>query len=473
MKRREKFTRRSVLAKSYTAVAGISVLPSYLALGKPDGQGNVPPSQRINLGCIGVGGKAKQVIPAICSKGYAKPVAFCDVDFKRKGIEENLTAFPEVKRFSDFRVMLDTMDKDIDAVSVVTPDHTHFVQTLEAMQRGKHVYTEKPLTHSFHEAEILIHAEKKYGVVTQMGNQGHTSTGAVQFRQMVETGIAQDIVKIEAFKTPSLWFMYDDQRISAYPNKMQIPQSLDYDLWCGPAKMMPFSDKYHPFNWRAFYLYGNGMLGDWGAHIIDFAHDFLKLGLPTRVETLGMEDHNEIIFPLVTQLKMSFPSRGNGFPACDLIWRDGKDTVPDVDQKYWEQPANGEAKAPNLGAAGTLMHRKDGKFIIQRGSHGKSSRLMPYVNMREYRDALKAKSPAYTHEAAFTQACMGNGSTTSPFSIAGELTQVLMLGVIAQYLNESFNFDPKTKRILNNAKADALLKGPEPRKEWKEYYQWG
>ena len=170
---------------------------------------------------------------------------------------------------------------------------------------------------------------------------------------------------------------------------------------------------------------------------------------------------------------MSFPSRGKGFPACDLIWRDGKGTVPVVDQKYWEQPANGEAKAPNLGTAGTLMHRKDGKFIIQRGSHGKSSRLMPFVKMREYRDALKAKSPAYTHEAAFTQACMGNGSTTSPFSVAGELTQVLMLGVIAQYLNESFNFDPKTKRIIDNARADALLKGPEPRKGWEEYYQMG
>jgi predicted dehydrogenase len=413
------------------------------------------------------------VIPALCNGGHAKPVAFCDVDFKRKGIEKMLQAYPDVPRFADFRVMLDQMGDDIDAVSIVTPDHAHYVQTLEAMRRGKHVYVEKPLTHSFQEAEFLMRAEKKYGVVTQMGNQGHTSSGAAQFRQLVESGAVRDIVKIDAFKSPSLWFMDANQRISDFPPQEAIPESLDYELWCGPAEMKPFNKRYHPFDWRAFYLYGNGMLGDWGAHIIDFAHDYLRLGLPTRVEALEMEDHNSVIFPLSTRIGMHFPKRGAGLPACDMIWADGNGAIPGVDETYWNADATGEKKAPGLGGAGTLLHRKDEQFIIQRGSHNGVSRLYPKERMRDYRKSVKAPKVPYTHMESFVRACMGEGKTNSPFSVSGELTQVLMLGVISQYLNESFDFDPKTKRITNNPKAQALLAGPPPRKGWEGYYRAG
>ncbi|MAB75303.1 MAG: oxidoreductase, partial [Verrucomicrobiales bacterium] len=145
-------------------------MPSYLALGKPDGEGNVPPSQRINLGCVGVGGRAASVIPGLCTNGFAQPVALCDVDLNARNIEKNLERYPGAKQFADFRIMLDKMGKDIDAVSVVTPDHTHYVAAIAAMQLGKHVYVEKPLTHTYREADLLMQAEKKYKVVTQMGN---------------------------------------------------------------------------------------------------------------------------------------------------------------------------------------------------------------------------------------------------------------------------------------------------------------
>ncbi len=469
MKETTKISRRLFFSRVSSALAGITILPSYLALGKADALGNLPPSKRINLACIGIGGRAKTVIPQLCSNGAAKPVAFCDVDFNRAS-KELMDTFPEVRRFTDFRVMLDQMGDDVDAVSIVTPDHTHFVQTIDAMQRGKHVYVEKPLTHSFREATLLIQAEKRYGVVTQMGNQGHTSPGARQFQQLHKAGALEDIVKIEAYKDPSLWFMEAAQRISEFPKAEPIPSSLNYDLWCGPAKMMPFSGRYHPFDWRAFYIYGNGMLGDWGAHIIDFAHNYLKLGLPTEVEPLRLDDYNQVIFPLSSHIRMQFPERGTGLPACEILWRDGSDAVPVLDQKYHSSDASGNLVIPRLGRAGTVLHRKDEQFVIQRGSHGSVSRLYPRASMMDYKRALKAPSGGLDHMQSFIQSCMGNGKTTSPFSVGGPLTQLLMLGVIAQYLNEGFNFDRDTERITNNQTANALLEGPKPRKGWERYY---
>ncbi len=463
-------TRRTFLKKT-SAAFGFSIMPSYLALGRPDSAGNVPPSQRINLACIGAGGRAKAVIPGLTRGGHAQVVAFCDVDFKVGGCDRNLKRFPKAKKFADFRVMLDKMGDDIDAVSVVTPDHTHFVAAMDAMRRGKHVYVEKPLTHSFRESELLMQAEKKYGVVTQMGNQGHTSAGAMQFQNLVKKGIIHDIVKIDAWKTPGLWFMRANQRISKYPEKMPTPDSLNWDLWCGPAKLMPFNRKYHPFDWRAFYLYGNGMLGDWGAHIIDFAHDWLKLGLPTTIKSHGMKDHNKVIFPLASRLSMHFPSRGEGLPACDLNWNDGAGCEPKIDEKYWDEDADGNKKAPKAGGAGTLLHSKDGDYLVHRAHHASPSRIYPRIKMKEFGADMKAKGPGMGHEQSFIQACMKKGVTTSPFSVGGELTQVLLLGVICQYLNENLEFDPKTKQFKGHAQANAILAGPPPRKSWEDFYK--
>lgn len=465
-----KNTRRDFLKKSAAATFGFSVMPSYLALGKPDGAGNVPPSQRINLGCVGVGGRASGVIPGVCKNGFAKPVAFCDVDYKARSVEKTMERYPETATFSDFRVMLDKMDRDIDAVTVAIPDHCHYVAAIAAMQRGKHVYVEKPLTHSYDESERLMQAEKKYDVVTQMGNQGHTSDGSYQFKHLVDKRLIKDIVKIDAYKTPGIFFMDPKQRISEFPPEEPMPETLDWDQWCGPAEMKPFSTMYHTFGWRGFYLYGNGMLGDWGAHIIDFAHDFLKLGLPTTIKAIEMTDHNQVIFPLNSRLSMHFPARGEDLPACDLTWRDGADCHPALDEALWNTDASGKKLEPNLGNAGTLLHRNDGAFVIQRGSHSRPSVIYPREVMLEHKDDMKVEGPEFNHQEAFTQACLGNGQTESPFSVAGPLTKVLLLGVICQYLNEDLEFDPTTETFKNNDRANALLKGPAPRKGWEEFY---
>jgi hypothetical protein len=167
---------------------------------------------------------------------------------------------------------------------------------------------------------------------------------------------------------------------------------------------------------------------------------------------------------------MQFPKRGVGLPACEMLWRDGADVIPSLDQKYYNSDASGKLVPPRLGRAGSVLHRKDEQFVIHRGSHGSASRLYPRASMMDYKRALKAPSGELDHMQSFIQSCMGNGKTSSPFSVGGPLTQLLMLGVIAQYLNEGFNFDRETERITNNPVADALLEGPKPRKGWEHYY---
>jgi predicted dehydrogenase len=465
-------SRRQFAKSTLSAGLGFTFLPAYLTSARAADNPKLPPSRRINLGCIGVGGRAGSVIPGLTAAGTATPVAFADVDFvSAKSVEKNLTAFPDVKRFNDFRVMLDEMGGDIDAVSVVTPDHTHFTAAISAMARGKHVYVEKPLTHTFEEAAMLMRAEKKFKVVTQMGNQGHTSAAAEQFKQMLAAGIVDDIVKIEAWKSPSLWFMDAAQRINGFPPAEEPPASLkSWDLWCGPCEVKPFNKLYHPFNWRGFHLYGGGMFGDWGAHIIDFVHQHLKLGLPTRITPVALADHNQVSFPLSSDIRFEFPERGEKLPAVELRWKAG-DMQIDIAEKYGDPDKDGKIVVPKPAKNGTLLHRKQGDYLVQRGSHDNHSLLYPRAKMLEFREAMALHPLKLSHFESFVQTCMGNGATESPFSISGELTQVLNLGMIAEYLNTELTFDPKSKRFTGNEAANALLAGPPPRKEWAECYK--
>jgi len=463
----KKTTRRRALKNASKAFA-FTFIPSYLATGVRAQGDPEPPSKRINLACVGVGGRAGGVIPSLCNKGNAVPVALCDIDFNHRRQGKVLQQFPEVERFADYRVMLEKMGKDIDAVSVVTPDHSHFGASILAMSMGKHVYVEKPLTHSFDEAQKLIEAEQKFQVVTQMGNQGHTGLGPYQFQEWMKRGVIKDVREIHAWKGPGLFFMNASERFNKWPAAEEVPKNLNWDLWCGPAPKRPYTSKLHPFNWRGFYDYGCGMLGDWGAHIIDYVHDYLELGLPTKIEAVKIEDPNDIIFPLSTQLTFTFPERSPELPEVKLHWRDGGTFHPEIERTFWD----GE-EAPNLGGAGTFFVPDGGKadYAVLRGSHSNPSRIMPHGKTRDMIDKLKVDKPDVPgHQESFIQACMGNGKTWSPFSVAGPLTQVLNLGCIAQYLNESLAFDPQSKTFKNNAKATALLK-TNPRAGWEDLYK--
>ena len=185
-----------------------------------------------------------------------------------------------------------------------------------------------------------------------------------------------------------------------------------------------------------------------------------------------MLDHSQIIFPRLSKLAMHFPKRGPGKPPVELVWKDGYGAVPEIDEQYWDVQEDGSKAPPNLDATGsTVMHRRDGKFLIYRASHAAPSTLLPRAAMQDYREAIKQPVVKQSHMENFVQACMGNGKTTSPFRISGELTQLLHLGVTCQFLDESFDFDRKAKRVRGNARAQAILDGPEPRSGWQEYYK--
>ena len=215
------------------------------------------------------------------------------------------------------------------------------------------------------------------------------------------------------------------------------------------------------------------MFGDWGAHIIDFAHDYLDLGLPKRVKVSRLEDYNKTIFPLSSHIEFDFPKRSKQLPAVKLIWKaGGADYLPKVSEAYADRKASGELVLPEVkDVAGTLLHRAKGDYLIQRGHHESVSRLFPRERMRDFREHLKAPSPSFTHGESFTEACMGNGNTESPFSRSGTLSQVLNIGMIAEYLNEDLKFNPKSKRFVGNKQANYYLRGDEPRKEWADYYK--
>ncbi|OVE73998.1 hypothetical protein BVX94_01990 [bacterium B17] len=466
-------SRRSFLNKSAAVSFGFSVMPAYLAIGKKNSAGELPPSERLNIGCVGCGGRAGGDIDSLIKKG-AEPVSFCDVDPNRGGIAKWKAKYPKASVHKDFRVMFEKNEKDMDAVCIAAPDHVHFAATMDAMQRGKHVYVEKPLTHTFNEAEMLIKAEKKFKVVTQMGNQGHTGVAAAQFKKMVDNGVISDIIRIDAWKRQSLWFMNGNERIKDYPAEEPVPEGLDWDIWCGPAEKKPFSSKYHPFNWRGFYLYGTGMFGDWGAHLIDMAHEYLDLGLPEKITPVKINDHNKVIFPEACHIHMKFPARGK-MPAVDLHWRDGKgywDAWHYINshEQYLAKNEKGELQKPRLGHAGTFLHRKQADYGILRGSHAAGSRLLPYAKMKDFGAKLKGESPG-DHYGMFVSACKGEGKTWSPFSVAGPLTQTLLIGAACQYLNAELEFDRKKKRFTNNEEANALLDGAKPRKGYEDYYK--
>lgn len=286
---------------------------------------------------------------------------------------------------------------------------------------------------------------------------------------MVELGLCDQLNKLDAWKTPSLWFMKKNDRGDKLPlSKDPVPASLkNWDLWCGPRKQLPFNSLYHPFNWRGFHEYGMGMLGDWGAHILDYIHDKLKLGLPTEIRTLHMEDHNQTLFPLASQLSMHFPSRGEKRPALDMTWKDGEGCLPEVPERLLSEGQN----KPKLGGAGSLLYSDKGTTSIMRASHDSSPYLVSKDDQKKYKAQLKETPKSQRdHFSSFIAACKGEGTTNSPFSIGAELTQVFALGTIAQYLNTDLNFDPKKKQFIGNDTANALL-NPPARKEWADYYK--
>lgn len=471
MKRR-KFIQTS--ASALTGLAGFSIIPT-TALGKTFG--NVAPSDKVNLACCGIGHQGGGITKKLYNSGHANIVALCDVDMGAPHTQEVMELFPDVPRFKDFREMFDKMGDKIEAVNVGTPDFSHFPITMHAMSLGIHVYVEKPMARTFNEVELMMEAAKKHNVVTQMGNQGHSGANYFQFKEWTKAGIIKDVTAITAHMNGRRRWHGFDPAISGYPEKQSIPETLDWDTWhTTTAKHHEFNKDYVNGQWRCWYDFGMGALGDWGAHIMDTAHQFLDLGLPYEIDPIRIDGHNPFFFPMASTLAFKFPERGE-MPPLTITWHDGVDNLPPLPDGYGKlktdpnipPPTDGSSPAKKL-PAGKIIYGKD--LTFKGGSHSSTLSIIPEGKAKEMASSLPfVPESTSDHYKNFLLACKGEEETRSPFHIAGPLSQVFTLGVLAQRLNTKLIFDRETKQITNNPLANLLLTGEQPRKGWEEYYK--
>jgi hypothetical protein len=472
-------SRRSFLKNAAALTAAIS-LPTILtqnATGANPVPKPVAASDKVNLACCGIGNQGGSDVKSFFKTGLCNIVALCDVDMGAPHTQEIIKMFPDVPRFQDFRVMMDKMGNQIDAVTAGVPDFAHFPIVMHAMSLGKHVFTEKPMGRTFNEVELMIKAAKKYKVATQMGNQGHSEANYFQFKAWQEAGIIKDVTAITAHMNSARRWHGWDFKNAKYPEAQPIPATLDWETWHMTTKLHhDYNKDYHLGQWRCWYDFGMGALGDWGAHIIDTAHEFLQLGLPNEINCLKSEGYNTYFYPQSTTLLFRFPKR-ESMPALDITWYDGVNNIPEVPEGYGITvldpnipPASNGKIQPSKLNPGKIIYSKE--LTFKGGSHGSTLSIIPEAKAKEMASKLPEVpvSPS-NHYANFLKGCKGEEVCRSRFEIAGPLSQVFNLGVLAQQLNTRLLFDRETKQITNNKVANELLVGAPPRKGWEQYYK--
>lgn len=427
------------------------------------------PNGKIRMAFVGVGNRGGSNLQSFAFfKDLVDVVALCDTDMGGEATLPALKAFPSVPRYRDFRRMFDEMGSSIDAVCVSTPDFSHFPVAMLAMSLGKHVYVEKPIGNRFEEIELLTNAAARHGVVTQMGNQGHSGGNYYQCRSLVESGFMRDVTRIEAFMcSPRRWHKYGGE-LKSMPPAETPPKTLDWNTWLSQRSERGYSPAYMGGEWRCFYEYGTGPLGDWGAHIFSTLWEHLKLGLPSKIEVLKDEKRTDVVFPLASTTVFTFPERGAGLPECRLVWRDGIGNFPDMPAKHpnskWQRQSNG---AEVYGAEGRVFARTShaAPFVLVSGGDPHDPQVKKALS-----DFPKPKYSS--HYESFLRTIRGEDEVRSPFRIGGPLSQICALGSLAVELGDPvLNFDRKAKRFVANDRANALLSGGEPRRGWEEFYR--
>ncbi len=463
------YSRRKFLKQAVLASAAVVAAPNILT---------ARDQQKVNLACIGIGNRGGEIIPELYKTGLANIVALCDVDMGAPHTLAIMKKFPDVPRFQDFRQMFDKMGSQIDAVSIAVPDFSHFPITMTALGLGKHVYVEKPMARTFNEIDLMMKAAKKYPkLATQMGNQGHSEGNYFQFKAWKDAGIIKDVTAVTAHMNSARRWHGWDTKICTFPPAEVPPSTLDWDIWQTTSQGHTYNQNFVNGQWRCWYDFGMGALGDWGAHLVDTVHQFLDLGLPYEVSPLRADGHNSFFYPQDTTLSFKFPKRGN-MPPLEIKWYDGPDNLPPLPEGYGNTakldpnippPSNGALKPTKLNP-GKIIYSKD--LTFKGGSHGSTLTIIPEEKAREMASRLPEVpvSPS-NHWKNFLLACQGQEETRSPFAIAGPLSQVFCLGVLAQWTNQKLEFDREKRMITNNKMANELLMGPPPRKGWEQYYK--
>lgn len=473
-------TRRDFLKQMGMATAGLTMagVPNLMATPVTSKEREAAKSEKVKIAYIGIGNQGAWDIEQFEKTGLVDVVALCDIDLGAQHTEKVLNMYPNAKRFRNFRDMFEQYSSHFEAVCAAVPDHMHFPVAMMAMNYGKHIYLEKPMCRTFHEAELMIAKAKQHPeLATQVGNQGHSEANYFQWKAWQEAGIIKDVTAITAhMNNPRRWHGFD-VNMKHMPAGQPLPnKDIDWDTWLGACGWRDYSDKLHYGNWRCWYEFGMGALGDWGAHILDTAHEFLELGLPYEVTMKYANGHNDFFFPMSSTILFRFGAR-KGMPPCDVTWYDGVDNLPKVPANYGESEYNPNIPATNQGDT-PIAKLNPGKeiytpgLVFKGGSHESTLQMLPSEKAEEWKKHLpEVPQTTSNHHLNFLRACKGEEKTRSPFEINGVLSQVFCLGVIAQRLNTQLFFDPRTKQFTNNEFANALLSGMPPRKGWEEFYK--
>ncbi len=504
-------SRRQFVSNVAITGAGLTIVPRHVL-----GRGLTAPSDRLNVACVGVGGQGRSDLVNLATENI---VALCDVDWDYAGkaldrldadiasqtarlnapadrprldaqgrpeppltpLERERIAtqianmrrlkdehLPRAQRYQDYRVMLDRQ-KDIDGVVVATPDHMHATIALAAMDLGKHVYVQKPLTWSIAEARALAKKAKATKLATQMGNQGHSWDDARTAVEYVWAGAIGDVREIHVWTNRPLGYWpqgiprpaplqapaetlrwngpgIEARLANAMSGSYSVPSTLDWRLFLGVAPHVEYHPVYHPFNWRGWVDWGVGAIGDMGAHLMDHSMWALDLGYPTVVETVSTP-FNGVCYPHATVTTYEFPARGSK-PAVKLTWYDGG-LLPPKPVELGNEELNKTGGALLIGSKGKLLHE----------TYGKNPRLLPHSLHQSFgRPAQKlARIPDENHEMNWANAAKGKTATSSPFEYAAKLTEVMLLGVVALRAGRKIEYDAANMRVTNNPAANEFL----------------
>ena len=480
-------SRRTFVDRGAKIAAGALVAPR-AALGGPRHR---PPSEQLNVGIVGVGGQGTENALELGSEHIA---AICDVDFGvvHRRVQERLVddkgvptekgqrwreQFLQARQYVDFREMLD-QEQELDAVVIATPDHLHAPVAKAAMEAGKHVYVEKPLTYTVHEARALARLAEETGVVTQMGNQGHSANRARVINEWVQAGVIGTVREVHVWTNRPIWpqgvlrpgpweeglnpgwyqqwhqgaiqALAADAMDAHYP----LPRGMRWDLYLGPVtRDLPYHPVYHPFNWRGWIDFGVGALGDMGAHLIDHVVWALGLTKPTRVEATstpwGGPEEDPVSFPLAMRAHFEFPARGTA-PPVDLHWYDGGLMPPRPAGLPADAKLRREGGVIFVGSRGLLMHE----------TYGRNRQLFPASLADEAAD-VPERYPRIeeSHQMNWVKACKEGGEASSPFDYGAHLTEIMLLGIVALRTGQgrTIEYDADAMRVVNVDEANRYL----------------
>jgi hypothetical protein len=434
-------SRREFVGTAATAAAGLTILPGRVI----GGTEQPAPSDRLNIAGVGVGGYGRTNLKNMASENI---VALCDVDWRYA--QACFDDYPDAKRFKDWRRMFDEMRDDIDAVVVATADHTHAIVAAHAMTLGKHVYVQKPLTHSVYESRLLTKLAAKHRVATQMGNQGSSGGGVRRLAEWIWNGEIGKVKRVEAFTDRPIW----PQGLNRPSLAMSVPDTLDWDLFIGPAPMRPYNEIYTPWNWRGWWDFGTGALGDMACHILHPVYVGLRLQYPTKVQgssTLLLTD----CAPNAEMVRMVFPERRKfkkaKMPEVEVIWCDGG--IQPTKPEGW--PAGRDM---NDKGGGVLFHGTKDTLIC--GCYGKDPWLL---SGRTPTVAPSMRQVELSHEMDWVRACKESPDsrveTVSSFKEAGPFNEMVVMGVLAvrlQGLNKELNWDGESMTFTNISAGDTI-----------------